>query len=495
MKRSLFILLVSILVGSTGCTTTDSNVGSLGNDSGVADGSGQVARDVQAQPADAGPISSDAVVADVATVGKDAAPDSPAALAPDVADVTKDALTPDTKTVAKDAAPDSPLPDAAVPDVASVAKDAASESPEAGAAHRCQVSGNTCKAITPNTECMPFIGRLFDEGAGCYSAVDTILGCCATAAGETCALPTASGCYESATVSTIAYWTPYQWTAAVEMLPGGQPCGSPRYGNVAAAHPCSPAAADAASAPPEAGAAHQCQLNADGTCSAVTPNTACTPFNARRYDESAGCLATNWTTLWCCATAAGDSCGWPAATGCYQVAADGGTVTYWTPALPPPSPPLPAGQACDQSTSAKVSSASVSLCAASPVDAAAPPDAHVPVSLPLCATDDDCCVTVDTCYGVATLGGKAGWGPVPGTHAAGDVCPPCAAPAVQVQCRGGFCFGTRVGSFAPAGMEKLAVSHCGYIYPPDGGAAPAASPHAAVDAGLSYQTTWTGGSY
>jgi len=71
---------------------------------------------------------------------------------------------------------------------------------------------------------------------------------------------------------------------------------------------------------------HECQLNADGTCSALTVNTACTPFTGRRYDESAGCYATVETTLWCCATAAGESCAWPPAIGCVQVAADGGTV-------------------------------------------------------------------------------------------------------------------------------------------------------------------------
>ena len=114
---------------------------------------------------------------------------------------------------------------------------------------------------------------------------------------------------------------------------------------------------------------HECQLDADGTCSALTVNTACTPFSGRRYDESAGCYATVQTTLWCCATAAGESCAWPPAIGCVQIVADGGTVAYWTPGLPG-SGPLPAGQTCDQSESARVSSSP--SCLSTATDAAAP---------------------------------------------------------------------------------------------------------------------------
>jgi hypothetical protein len=119
---------------------------------------------------------------------------------------------------------------------------------------------------------------------------------------------------------------------------------------------------------------HECQLNADGTCSALTVNTACTPFTGRRYDESAGCYATVETSLWCCATAAGESCAWPPAIGCVQVAAEGGTVAYWTPGLPG-SGPLPAGQTCDQGESARVSSSP--SCLSTAPDAAAPDGAEV----------------------------------------------------------------------------------------------------------------------
>jgi hypothetical protein len=137
---------------------------------------------------------------------------------------------------------------------------------------------------------------------------------------------------------------------------------------------------DAARDAPDAGASYQCQLNAEGNCVAVTPNTACTPYRARRYDESAACLATAWTTLWCCATAAGDSCGWPATTGCLQVTTDAGVVTYWTPVTAPPSPPISGGQLCDQSKAGKVASTGGSLCPATSTDAAVPPDATFDVN-------------------------------------------------------------------------------------------------------------------
>jgi len=64
VKRSFCILFFLILVGTAGCTTNN-NGGSPGNDSGVADGPVQVARDVQAQLADASPAySGDAAMPD-----------------------------------------------------------------------------------------------------------------------------------------------------------------------------------------------------------------------------------------------------------------------------------------------------------------------------------------------------------------------------------------------------------------------------------------------
>jgi hypothetical protein len=500
MKRSCCTFLFLTIVVSAGCTTTDNNVGSLGNDSAVAGGSGQDARDGKPASActadsdcpvglscgyavadgcaakgvciqsnfqgavgpdymcgcdgrgilpvliqDSGSSSTvlyvsapysgwagpcvglpDAAVFDSAGMGKDVGPESISAdagrvcLYPAGADtsvevgngsfvgcrpgLTQDLCDPSSyqmtcqasgltpasipqpaSTLNCKAVPvptpsntlfyccpcaDSPLPDAAVPDAAGVGKDAAQDAPEAGATHRCQANGATCTAITPNTACTPFTGRLYDDKAGCYSTVDTTLGCCATATGEFCALPAASGCYQSATVSTIAYWTPNLAGAGVTLIPGGGPCDQTEYAKVASAPPC-------AANPPDAAA-------------------------------------------------------------------------------------LP-----DAPTS----------------------DAHTPVTLPLCTTDSDCCVSVDECMATATLTGNRGYGPVPGTHA---TCLPCMVPAIQVQCQGGFCVGTRLINFYDS-SSPLLHSHCGAIALPDAGAAHAASPHAAVDAGQSYQTFWTCG--
>lgn len=344
LQRFRYTFVLAILLGGIGCTTTDNKVGSLARDSGAADGSGPVARDVP--PADTRPVSVDAPAPDVVPTK-----DAPAS---DMAIAAKDAAPPDGTVLAKDAAADLPQADAVVPDVADMTKDAA----------------------------------------------------------------------------------------------------------------------------PEAGGPRQCQLSVDGTCTAVTPNTSCTPFTGRRYETSAGCYFPNATTLWCCAAAAGDSCGWPAATGCYEVATDSGPAIYWTPALGGPTPPRPGTQICDETTSAKVSSASP--CRATSPDAAAPLDAHASVTLPLCSTDDDCCVTVDSCMATATLSGKAGWGEVPGAHFLPDPCVPCIPPAVDVQCQGGFCVGKRlIGSY-------VGVSHCGRL-------SDAGVPHATADAGTgptSYQTSW-----
>jgi hypothetical protein len=238
---------------------------------------------------------------------------------------------------------------------------------------------------------------------------------------------------------------------------------------------------DGAAVSPDAGT-HQCALNADGTCQAVTANTACTPFTGRRFDESASCISTTSTTLWCCATAAGDSCGWPAATGCLQVALDSGTATYWTPSLAGPAPAIAGGQACSQATSAKVSGAQI--CASPSPDAAA--DADPGEVLPSCQTDNDCCVTVDSCTATARLTGKANYGLSPVPDAGLGTCLSCIPPSVQVQCQGGFCVGTKLsGMYTP-----LIVSHCGYVPLTDAGA-PVLAHAAGGDAGVpSHQTIW-----
>ena len=245
---------------------------------------------------------------------------------------------------------------------------------------------------------------------------------------------------------------------------------------------------DAAPDSPEAGAAHQCQLNADGTCSAVTPDTACTPYRGRRYNESAGCLAANLTTLWCCATAAGNSCAWPATTGCLQVSTDAGAVTYGTPSAALPSM-FPGAQACDQNMSGKVASAWGSLCPATPADAAVPTDATPVLMTPTlpaaCTTDGDCCMAMDGCMATAYLVGQAEYSSmvasIANVNSSRDAatCLRCTPPSIQVQCKSGFCVGEKISSYS-SGIVK---SHCGYLALPDAGAAPAVSPYALVDSG------------
>jgi hypothetical protein len=435
VKRSFCTLVLLIPIGTAGCTTSDNDAGSPGKDSGVADGSGQVARDVQAQPADA-PITADAAVPPDASTSAEAgslgigrpcdvlANPAPAqavyntqalecpsriCLKPrdqvggvntgsfcssecsadsDCVGQTRDPRDPNDKRCAggytcavaftvgpltckklclcKDFLADpasvpsdcsSTPADAAVLDGASVGKDAARESIAADAGKACVYppgsdtatdAGNGsfvgCRPEPTSNMCDPSSYAMTCLGSGIMPVSIS-----QPASGLNCkvvTIPTPS--------NTLFYCCPCAGSSVPDAAGVGK---------------------DAPPASPEAGAAHQCQLNADGTCGAVTPNTACTPFRARRYDESAGCYSTAWTTLWCCATAAGESCGSPAMIGCYQVTTDAGTVTYWTPGLGLPSS---AGQACDQSKYAKVTSASP--CSATTTDAAASPDATFDVN-------------------------------------------------------------------------------------------------------------------
>jgi hypothetical protein len=222
---------------------------------------------------------------------------------------------------------------------------------------------------------------------------------------------------------------------------------------------------DAAQDAPEAGAAHQCQLNTDGTCSAVTPNTACTTFHGRRFDESAGCYSTASTSLGCCATAAGDSCALPGLVGCYQVATDGGVVAYWTPGLATTA--MPGVQQCDQSKSATVSSAP--SCGSTSADAGAARVLMTPTLPAACLTDEDCCVSIDYLTGMAYLVGQTEFDAMNTSiarfHAGSMVGVNCLMPAVQVQCNGGFCMGERF----PGAGQALRSSHCGHIVGADAG--------------------------
>jgi hypothetical protein len=61
------------------------------------------------------------------------------------------------------------------------------------------------------------------------------------------------------------------------------------------------------------------------------------------------------------------------------------------------------------------------------------------------------------------------------------MCVNCIQPAVQVQCKGGFCAGEEIlTSTSPASLRS---SHCGFVA--DASGAPAVSPHAPVDASTS----------
>ena len=75
-----------------------------------------------------------------------------------------------------------------------------------------------------------------------------------------------------------------------------------------------------------------CQMNADGTCSAVTPNTSCLPVRGSLYDQEAKCISnTGDGTLYCTAWRTDAPGGLAPAEGCLQVPQDGGALIYRTP--------------------------------------------------------------------------------------------------------------------------------------------------------------------
>ena len=90
-------------------------------------------------------------------------------------------------------------------------------------------------------------------------------------------------------------------------------------------------AIDAAQESPEAGVAHQCQLNAQGGCSATTPDTTCMPLIGFPYDDNAGCVSTLGRILQCCAQYTGRYCMYHSMVVCSDIPVDGGTVTYVIP--------------------------------------------------------------------------------------------------------------------------------------------------------------------
>ena len=517
MKRSFCLSLLLVLVGSTGCSTTDNNVGSLAHDAGPADGQRQDASG--ANPAS--PCATDAdcpvglscgySVADGCAAKGVCIPSNcqggncltPAGMcgcdgrgivavqiqtsgnsftvvyasAPSSGRVGPCTGIPDA-TVPDAVVPDSAAPDSAATDVVSVGKDAAQESISPDAARVCLYPAGADTSV--------------EGGNGSF------VGC---RPGPTQDLCDPSSYTMTCVASGLTPVSIAQPASALncKVVPGPTPSNTLFYCCPCAGSPAPDAAVpdaagvgkDAAQDAPDAGAAYQCQLNTDGTCQAVTPNTACTPFKARRYEESASCIATDWTTLWCCATAAGDSCGWPAATGCLQVSTDAGAVTYWTPAMGLPPSSLPGMQVCDATKSGKVASTS-SLCSAPPPDAAVRSDAAAVIMTPTlpaaCTTDADCCLAVDGCMATGYLVSKAEYGSmvesIASVNGSGSrVCLKCVSPAVQVQCKGGFCAGEEISTSSSSAL--LRNSHCGLIAIPDAGAAPAVAAHALVDAGTS----------
>jgi hypothetical protein len=69
-----------------------------------------------------------------------------------------------------------------------------------------------------------------------------------------------------------------------------------------------------------------CESNADGTCSAVTPNTSCLPLRGVVYDQAANCLSATAITLYCSAWQTNTMGGFATAEGCLQIPKDGGSL-------------------------------------------------------------------------------------------------------------------------------------------------------------------------
>jgi hypothetical protein len=109
-----------------------------------------------------------------------------------------------------------------------------------------------------------------------------------------------------------------------------------------------------------------------------------------------------------------------------------------------------------------------------------------------CLTDADCCVAVDQCMAMAYLVGRAEYDAMlasiadfsSGTTSL-NACPACIKPAVQVQCKAGFCAGEKLSS------DYEGYSHCGGNSVSDAGTS-TVSAHAIVDAGAAAgSSTWS----
>ena len=112
-----------------------------------------------------------------------------------------------------------------------------------------------------------------------------------------------------------------------------------------------------------------------------------------------------------------------------------------------------------------------------------------------CQVAGDCCVAMDECTAMAYLVGRTEYAAmvasIPSFSSRVGTCVACIQPAVQVQCKGGFCAGEKLPYPYTSSSGPLMTSHCGYINVSDAGA-PTSSAHAAVDAGTAAgPSTWS----
>ncbi len=99
-----------------------------------------------------------------------------------------------------------------------------------------------------------------------------------------------------------------------------------------------------------------CSLQSNGTCVPTTPDTSCTPFPARIFDDVANCTSAQSKVVACCAASAGAACAAPAIVGCLTSAdTDGGREIWFVSSLWTAS----GFEQCDGALGAKVTGAPV----------------------------------------------------------------------------------------------------------------------------------------
>ena len=172
-----------------------------------------------------------------------------------------------------------------------------------------------------------------------------------------------------------------------------------------------------------------CQVNADGTCSAVTPDTSCLPVKGTLYDQEANFISNIGGTLYCTAwqtdAPGGLAGGLAPSVGCLLVPQDGGTLIYRT-AESDISNPWWRSHECDLSLTALVLDAAG--CGSSSTDGplsssdTVPSDAVTPAFCNLndgrqiparaaYAADDkcNCCVCTSSGTGICQAAGLRAW--------------------------------------------------------------------------------------